>query len=384
MLILSAMVTYAQGLKFEEGNFASLQKKAKAENKLIFIDAYAEWCGPCKLMAKNVFTQQSVGDFYNANFVNAKIDMEKGEGKDIAQKYKVMAYPTYLFLNADGEVIHRVTGYYEPENFIGIGRDANDPTKQMGALKTRFKNGESDPDFLKNLIKVFIYSDIDLAREAGIKYFKGKKGQPLLPEDYQYLFGLTSDSTSPLYQEIIARKNEILKFVPAETFNDLIKQYQLAPIMKKAYNSKTKTFNDTIFLKEASKILTVDEAQNELLKTKMTIAKSQKNIAEYQKLALQYYGDGHSDKFSSNELNSVAWSFFEDSNDRKYLEKALKWAVESVKKSENYANTDTVANLYHKLGDDKNAKIWAEKSINLGKATNQDYESTQKLLDELK
>ncbi|MGO4709461.1 thioredoxin family protein [Chryseobacterium sp. 2TAF14] len=106
-----AAIAFAQGIKFEEGNFKSILAKAKKENKLVFIDAYAVWCGPCKLMVKNIFPLKPVGDYYNANFVNAKIDMEKGEGIDLAKKYNVKVFPTYLFINGDGEEVHRTIGY---------------------------------------------------------------------------------------------------------------------------------------------------------------------------------------------------------------------------------------------------------------------------------
>jgi uncharacterized protein YyaL (SSP411 family) len=62
-----------------------LSFKAKKENKLIFVDAYASWCGPCKLMVKNIFPLKTVGDYYNSHFINAKIDMEKGEGIELAK-----------------------------------------------------------------------------------------------------------------------------------------------------------------------------------------------------------------------------------------------------------------------------------------------------------
>jgi thiol:disulfide interchange protein len=79
-LISTAFVcnkTFAQ-IKFESGTWSQIKAKAKAENKLIFLDAYTTWCGPCKWMARNVFTNDTVAQFYNATFVNAKIDMEAG------------------------------------------------------------------------------------------------------------------------------------------------------------------------------------------------------------------------------------------------------------------------------------------------------------------
>jgi thiol:disulfide interchange protein len=126
-LFLGLLAFSQAGIKFDEGNFSSLLAKAKKENKLIFLDAYASWCGPCKLMAKNIFTLQSVGDYYNGHFVNAKMDMEKGEGVELAKKYNVRAYPTYLFINGDGEIVHRVLGYVEEKPFIQFAKDAEDP-----------------------------------------------------------------------------------------------------------------------------------------------------------------------------------------------------------------------------------------------------------------
>ena len=106
-----------QSIKFEDSNFASILTKAKAEKKLVFLDAYATWCGPCKLMERNVFTDKNVAEFYNKNFINARIDMEKGEGRDIAAQYGIRSYPTLLFLNGEGEVVGKELGYLNTEDF---------------------------------------------------------------------------------------------------------------------------------------------------------------------------------------------------------------------------------------------------------------------------
>ena len=58
------------GIKFEQGNWANTLAKAKAENKIVFVDAYTTWCGPCKKMDAETFPDKMVGDFYNKNFIN--------------------------------------------------------------------------------------------------------------------------------------------------------------------------------------------------------------------------------------------------------------------------------------------------------------------------
>lgn len=98
------------GIKFFEGNFAQAQAKAKAENKLIFMDAYASWCGPCKMMQNTAFPDEQVGKLYNQKFINVAYDMEVGEGLELATKYPIEGYPTLFFINGDGKVVNSYLG----------------------------------------------------------------------------------------------------------------------------------------------------------------------------------------------------------------------------------------------------------------------------------
>lgn len=116
-------VTYSDtGIQFTSISFEEALKLAKKEKKNIFLDAYASWCGPCKMLKKNIFTQKEVGDFYNSNFINMAIDMEQGEGPKLAQKYKVQAYPTLLFINHKGEVVGSALGYHQADEIIALGK----------------------------------------------------------------------------------------------------------------------------------------------------------------------------------------------------------------------------------------------------------------------
>ncbi|REC44166.1 thioredoxin family protein [Chryseobacterium pennipullorum] len=377
-LCISALA-WAQGIKFEDGNFASILAKAKKENKLIFIDAYASWCGPCKLMVKNIFPLKTVGDYYNSHFINAKIDMEKGEGIDLAKKYNVKAFPTYLFIDGNGETVHRTLGYVEENDFIQFAKDAEDPSKRLTALKQKFENGEKDPEFLKNLAGLTLYNDSEFAGKVLTRYFQQKP--TLDQEDVQMLTIGTQNTESSLYKIFQDKKAEIIKLIPEEKYEQINKNIKLNTVAQKAYNADTKTWNESLFMADAQKFLSKEEAEKIFKRMKANRALKNKDIPTYEKLVLELYKDYSS--ASSGELNSLAWNFFENVSNKASLEKAVAWAQESVKKDESFANTDTLANLYNKIGDKKNAKIWAEKSIELAKSSGQDSSDTEKLLKSL-
>lgn len=369
----------AQGIKFEESNFTTVLAKAKKENKLVFIDAYTTWCGPCKLMAKNIFPQKTVGDYYNSHFINAKIDMEKGEGIEIAKKYNVKAFPTYLFVDGNGELVHRTLGYVEENDFIQFAKDAGDPGKRLTALKQKFEDGEKDPEFLKNLASLTMYNDAEFAGRVMERYFSSKK--ELDREDIQMLLSVAQNADSPMYKIFQAKKDEISKMITPQKYEAIDKSIKITSVLKKSYNAQSKTWDENYFLTEAQKFLSKEEAEKILKKAQAGRALRDKDIAKYEKLTLELNQDTFA--LSSEELNSLAWNFFENVSNKASLEKALVWAQESVKKDENFANTDTLANLYNKTGDKKNAKLWAEKSIELAKKTGQDSSDTEKLLKSL-
>ncbi|MDR6489431.1 peroxiredoxin [Chryseobacterium vietnamense] len=108
------------GISFQKIDLEAAKKIAAKENKLIFIDLFTTWCGPCKLMAKNTFTDPRVGEMFNKNFVNLAIDAEK-EGLGLAKEFKVVNYPSFLFLDSNGKLVQYDFGYYNAEQFLSVG-----------------------------------------------------------------------------------------------------------------------------------------------------------------------------------------------------------------------------------------------------------------------
>lgn len=111
-----------KSITFIENAHSIALKKAKAEHKYIFVDAYASWCGPCKQLKNTTFKNSKTSDFFNKNFINLSVDMEKGEGAGLALKWEVQEYPTLLILDDNGKVLLRSIGYLDARQLMAFGK----------------------------------------------------------------------------------------------------------------------------------------------------------------------------------------------------------------------------------------------------------------------
>ncbi|MEZ4805687.1 MAG: thioredoxin family protein [Bacteroidia bacterium] len=112
----------SKGINFHSGTWQEALDLAKKENKLIFLDVYASWCGPCKKLKSHTFSDAEVAKYYNSKFINVSADAEKGEGIQLANMYSVHQYPTLLFVNQDGKIVHSTAGYHNSKQFLKLGQ----------------------------------------------------------------------------------------------------------------------------------------------------------------------------------------------------------------------------------------------------------------------
>jgi len=140
------------GMHFAEGSWASLLARSRQSGQLIFVDANTSWCGPCKQMRKDIFPQKDVARLFNRNFINVDFDMEKGEGIMLRKKYGVKAYPTFLFINGKGEVVHKTVGSTDAAEFRQHALDAMSPSRNLLYFQTEYKGHQKDEDFVKTYL----------------------------------------------------------------------------------------------------------------------------------------------------------------------------------------------------------------------------------------
>ncbi len=273
LMLLTISRLNAQGIAFEKGTFKEVLAKAKAEKKLLFMDCYTTWCGPCKTMSNNVFPQKQVGDYINTGFVSIKVDMEKGEGKALAAQYHVKAYPTMLFMNAHGEVIHRFTGAVDVEEFVKQAKIALTPSEQIEYLRKQFESGNRDLAMVSKYVVAL--QKADKLEEVA------KVGEQVIPSmtSAQYL---TEDGFTILAHTGISYRGKVYANLIDNKKNFINKSY----IGEQGYDYVIgKAISDHL-QETARRVKTLDEL-------KMAVAVTYKDLVSSQQemIDITYYGE---------------------------------------------------------------------------------------------
>lgn len=244
------------GIQFNHDSWAEIVKKAKAENKLIFVDFYTQWCGPCYNMAKTVFTQPNVGAFYNKNFICAKIDTENGEGVELAKKYKVRSFPTYVFIDpTTEEAVHISKSRQSDKQFIYTGESAMTPTRRSGYLEETYKNGNRDADFLIDYI--IYYNSIFASKNVNAAFDELIKGGAKLTDQKVWnVFDEAISGLTPYLKEVSDNYDQFCKLYGKEVvdakfrketqYGDLTKIESLCDFEGKAFNCEFIRINQAI------------------------------------------------------------------------------------------------------------------------------------------
>jgi len=197
VLLFFPLLSFAQGINFLKTSWEETLIMAEDQNKIIFVDAYTSWCAPCRMMASKIFPKKSIGDFYNQHFINVKIDMERGEGPVLANQYDVKAYPTFLFIDSEGNLLHSSLGYKEASAFIELGREALDPAKQLHVLRNKYNQGERTPSFLKTFSIALNNISDNMSDRVALQYLNTLESWEN-EETLAYLIPFCKDPDAPL------------------------------------------------------------------------------------------------------------------------------------------------------------------------------------------
>ncbi|MBV6643461.1 MAG: DUF255 domain-containing protein [Cyclobacteriaceae bacterium] len=350
------------GMQFQDLEWSEALKKAKSENKLIFLNGMAQWSQPCKLMDEYTFSDTEVGEYYNKNFINLSIDMEAFPGSELAERYQVYLYPTLLFINGDGVVVHRGCGAMESAALIDLGQRALDPETRLAGLQKKYDEGNRDSEFLANMSATL--SDACLDQTAWVDHFFSELNQSQWTSKAAWtMISLNVDDPySPYFQYLMKYKDLYVMNFGKDTVDQKIYDVLLSQFTQ-IYEGE----DIRLFAIQALKsiIQPLEFGQKDELEAMVNLqyAEEKEDWDLYCKSAILVVSQqGVEDPL---QLNEFAWKIYVFSEDAEQLKTAKGWLEPLIKQYDDPSLIDTYASLIYKLGDVKSAIRWEKKAVRL-------------------
>ncbi|MEO6636782.1 MAG: thioredoxin fold domain-containing protein [Ginsengibacter sp.] len=393
VLLPFAMKAQNTGVDFQHNlSWKEIQAKAKAENKYIFMDCFTTWCGPCKYMSATIFPLQNVGEFMNDKFISVKVQLDTTagdnaavkawykDGHDIAKEYNVLAYPTYLVFDAKGNIVHRFVGSSPADEFLAAVKKSLDPETQYYTLLNQYKAGKKDEAFLRKVALASADSyDMENAKKIGGEYL-ATQSDLYTNENLGFIQKFTETSKDKGFELMLKNPEKVDAILGEGAAAAAIQPIIMREEVYKNFPQDPKSPVDWDNMNTELTRKYPAQAGEVLGKAKVIWYQHAGDWNNYQ-IAIVDYMNKYGAKASPNELNSYAWTVFQNCPDMKCVTQALDWSKRSFKDEENPAFLDTYANILYKLGKKDEALTWEKKAMDLSPDT--DKKSYQDTIDKM-
>ena len=350
-----------EGIKFQKGlSWSKILEKAKKENKFIFLNGYTTWCVPCKEMAMDIFPRSDVGAFFNQNFISVAVqfdvtssdDLEVrswyDDAKKIHDKYQVQSYPTYLYFNPEGHLVHTLLGStVNAKEFIEKSKLALDPKTQYSKLKQQYQNGNRDSIFLATLTAVgYSLGDQDSLKYYAQDYLRLKKDL-FSANDVRLIVATTRKSSgigfaylrnhSKLVDSIVGPgvSKSVIKHIVS---NEIVRPLTRLNLTITEYRGGMVVYGGTIIpnvdWQLAKNKLDADysDISDEVLrKAKLEHFQELKDWKQYVLVIEAWRKSQSFDQIERDELDNYLRSLFDQCADKTALKYALKWSMQNLK-----------------------------------------------------
>lgn len=366
----------AGGIEFwENPSWEEVIEKAKAENKPIMLDAVTDWCYWCKVMDAQTFSLDDVGEFFNENFINVRVDMEKGEGVILAAKYRVFSYPSILFFNAKGVLSHKEPGFKERDDFMAMGKEALDPATH---LKYPGNASLENPEFPEFYTQAFVKGSDRPERQAVEDWLSGRDLKNEATWSVLVRFGTANED---MVLDLVYRKEEFADHFGESEVMDVLYRMAATPVQQAMKAGDAAAFEAAL---TKSETYLGELAHDFQVTMRLQFAKTQGNFKQIVKLVGDLMGEKSLDEINSL-LNAYAWDIYESCEDPGCIHAATGWMEKLDNAGLHDGNSaDTHAALLFKAGKYDAAERMAEKAIGMFQASGADYSSTAELLDKIK
>jgi thioredoxin-related protein len=386
-----------KGVHFEKGlSWQQILGKAKAENKYIFIDCFATWCGPCKQMDKTVYAAKGVGEYINARFISIKVQMDStqidspevlewyGDAKMIQRTYQVNVMPTYLFFSSEGQIMHRESGAVPDSIFLKVAQHAMDPKHQYYTRLKKYRMGQmSYQEMPRFAILVKEKGDMKFADTIAANYFHNyldklneREFNRIIDADFMISFGFLLSSKDNVFNWIYNDGKVVDNLVKSKNYSrnvieHIITVEEINPVLwpnNKSIEEKPDWDKLMMSIKLKYNKVFVDLALVDARLKWYSEKSDWPEITKYTVKKIHEFGVdtiGILGKIVTNNL--VYLVIFEHSTKKQEIHTGIQVMKELVKEESGFQAgfMDTYANLLYKAGRIRKALEWEKRALKL-------------------
>ena len=357
-----------KGIQFVDMEWEKVLEKSKAENKLIFITGFVEWSEPCAVLREYTLSDKEVGEYYNQKFINVLVDMEDYLGLQLTDLYEVQSYPVFLFIDAEGNMVHRGCGAIDATDFLTMGEVALSESN-LSIMKRKFETGERSVDFLTEYSYALEYACVNKT-EFIETFFEGTDQKDWMTEESWTMINLNvSDPYSKQIQYLMAYHDMFsMKYgkdtVDAKIFNVLLDQlisiYEGEDLTLFATQALRRLISEVEFTDKEKLASLADLKVNDLKENWPAYAINAITVVEEQEVS------------DPDQLNEFSWKFYLFIDDVAQLETAAKWMKGVLQDYPDATYYDTFASLKFKLGDQKEAVKYGQLALQAAELEGED------------
>lgn len=364
VLILASISRGASaGIEFFKGSWEEALAEASRQDKLIFIDAYTVWCGPCKYMAANIFPDERVGQFFNQHFISVKLDMEKDESASFRAKHRVTAYPTFFFINGNDEEVHTMRGAMQADQLIQQGQQAIAKMDPIETYAAAYEAGDRSATLVYKYTRAMIRNGQPHLRVAN-EYVRSQQNLNT-PDNLRYLLLTATEMDSRLFELLIEHKKQAVALVGQDAFN--------AQVLTACKNTaaKAREFKDHELLAktwESMKAHYPAKAAAFEIETEMDYCAEHNDPAGYTKAAQAYARTIQDDPVALLKLAERTVGRF--SGDDRSMALAEEAAQKATVRGEGYRYFYTYASILNQRGKKEEALAAANRALEISKQSN--------------
>ena len=421
----------AQEIRFVSPGIDEAKKQARERNQLIFVDLFAEWCGPCKAMERSVFTQPDVASHFNENFVNLRITIDEPSDEALVQTFGVREFPSYLFLNDRGELVHKIIGFHSAGKLLAEARKAERKFEDfvpMQVLTDQYESGKRETSFLYDylnrkfemegpqpeLLDTFLVQvpESELNTEKILSVIAehvssiDSRGFEILSASLDRFPLLTDSQQRAVLKGIgVSKRNSFLEAVKKQ--DEQLLESLIDAVHATSYSFEAAVAEERQFRYDFAKmtrnfrhfrVIAMEEASRILaLKPEVYTERNSKMMEDFEKTAesrglspssgnykmMQQSLVNGAEKAAAFQLNEFAEGFLLMSKEKDDLLTALKWSASAIKLNGTAANWKTYALLLNKLGRKGDARKALRKAAKVARKSEEDPEEYKKLLKEI-